>query len=85
MDVDVDVDKDALATDITLSNIPTIIAPATYALILPLDEHVVDKSSRTCACDTTYAEEGEYEKGMIFNSKESLLEVVRVYHTRRNV
>ena len=30
---DVDVDEDALATDMTLGNISTIVAPTTYALI----------------------------------------------------
>ena len=36
------------------------------------------------ACDTTYTEE-ELEKGMMFDSKEALLEAIRVYHIRRNV
>ena len=33
----VDVYENALATDMTLSNIPTIIAPKPYALVPPLD------------------------------------------------
>ncbi|XP_057515415.1 uncharacterized protein LOC130796968 [Amaranthus tricolor] len=82
---DVDVDEDALATDMTLGNNPTIIAPTPYALVLPLDEHVEENSWRTWACDTTYTEEGEFEKGMMFDSMESLLEAIRVYHIRRNV
>ncbi|XP_057522046.1 uncharacterized protein LOC130802153 [Amaranthus tricolor] len=36
---DVDVDEDALANDMTLGNIPTIIPPTPYALCPPLDEY----------------------------------------------
>ena len=41
---DVDVDEDALANDMTLGNIPTIVAPTPYALCPPLDEYVEDNS-----------------------------------------
>ena len=82
---DVDVDKDALANDMTLGNIPTIVAPTPYALCPPLDEYEEDNSLRTWACDTTYTEEGELEKGMMFDSKKALLEAIRVYDIRRNV
>ena len=43
-DVDVDVDENALANDMTLGNIPTIVAPTPYALCPPLDEYVEDNS-----------------------------------------
>ncbi|XP_057549083.1 uncharacterized protein LOC130827393 [Amaranthus tricolor] len=82
---DLDVDEDALANDMTLGNIPTIIPPTTYALCPPLDEYEEDNSWRTWACDTIYTEDGELEKGMMFDSKEALLEAIRVYHIRRNV
>ena len=78
---DVNVDEDALANYTTLSNISTIVAPTPYALCLPLDEYVEDNSWRTWVCNTTYTEDEELEKGMIFDSKEA----VRVYHIRRNV
>ena len=81
---DVDVDEDARANDMTLGNIPTIFAPTPYALCPPLDEYEEDNSWRTWACDTTYAEEGELEKVMMFDSKEALLEDTRVHHIRRN-
>ena len=73
----VDVDEDALANDMTLNNIPTIIPPIPYALCPTLDEYEEDNSQRTWACDTTYTEEGELEKGMMFNGKEALLEAIR--------
>ncbi|XP_057526212.1 uncharacterized protein LOC130805456 [Amaranthus tricolor] len=82
---DVDVDEDALANDMTLGNIPTIIPPTPYALCPPLNEYAEDSSWRTWACDTTYTEQGEFEKGMMFDNKESLLEAIRVYHIGRNV
>ncbi|XP_057539115.1 uncharacterized protein LOC130817428 [Amaranthus tricolor] len=82
---DVDVDEDALANDMTLGNISTIIPPTPYALCPPLDEYEEDNSRKTWACDTTYTEEGELEKGMMFDSKEALLEAIRVYHIRKNV
>ena len=44
---DVDVDEDALANDMTLGNIPTIIPPTPYALCSPLDEYEEDNSWRT--------------------------------------
>ena len=72
-----DVDEDALANDMTLGNIPTIIPPTPYALCPPLDEYEEDNSWRTWACDTTYTEDGEFEKGMMFDSKKSLLEAIR--------
>ena len=37
------------------------------------------------ACDTTFTKEYEFQKGQLFYNKESLLEVVRLYHIRRNV
>ena len=79
---DVDVDEDALATDMTLGN---IVPPTPYAKCPSVDEHEEDNSWRTWACDTTYTEEGELEKGMRFDNKEALLEAIRVYHIRRNV
>ena len=82
---DVDVDKDALANDMTLGNIPTIIAPTPYALCPPLDEYMEDNFWRTWACDTIYTEEGELEKGMMFDSKVAVLEAIRAYHICRNV
>ena len=39
-----DVDEDALANDMTLGNIPTIVALTPYALCQPLDEYVEDNS-----------------------------------------
>ena len=39
-----------------------------YALCPPLDDYEEDNSWRTWACDTTYTEEGELEKGMMFDS-----------------
>ena len=44
---DVDVEEDALANDMTLGNLPTIVASTIYALCPPLDEYVEDKSLRT--------------------------------------
>ena len=84
---DVDMDKDTLglATNMTLGNIRKSYAPTLYALVPPLNEHLEDNSWRTWACDITYTKEKEFEKGMMFDSKESLLEVVRVYHIHRNV
>ncbi|CAO2841539.1 unnamed protein product [Amaranthus hypochondriacus] len=82
---DVDVDEDALATDMTLGNIPTIVPPTPYAKCPPVDEHEEDNSWRTWACDTTYTEEGELEKGMMFDNKKALLEAIKLYHIRRNV
>ena len=82
---DVDVDKDALANDMTLGNIPIIVAPTPYALCPPLDQYEEDNSWRTWACDTTYTEKGELEKGMMFDSKDALLEAIRVYHICRNM
>ena len=84
-DVDVDVDEDALANDMTLGNIPTIVAPTPYTLCPPLDEYMEDNAWRTWDCDNTYTEDGEIEKGMVFDIKEALLEAVRVYHISRNV
>ena len=56
---DVKVDEDALATNIILCNIPTIVAPTPYALVPPLDhEFVEDNSWRSWACNTTNIEEG---------------------------
>ena len=80
-----DASEDALANDMTLGNIPTVFAPTPYALCPPLDEYVEDNFWRTWVCDTTHTEDGEFEKGMIFDSKEVLLEAVKVYHIRRNV
>ena len=60
---DVDVDEDALANDMTLGNISTIVAPTPYALCPPLDEYGEDNSWRTWACDTAYTEEGEFGEG----------------------
>ncbi|XP_057524317.1 uncharacterized protein LOC130804037 [Amaranthus tricolor] len=82
---DLDVDEDALATDMTLGNIPIIVPPTPYALCPPLNEYEEDNSWRTWACDTTYTEDGELEKSMTFDSKEALLEAIIVYHIRRNV
>ena len=82
---DVGVDEEALANDMTLGNIPTIVAPTPYALVPPLDEHVEDNSWRSWACDTTYTDEGEFQKGMMFDNKDALLDAVRLYHIRRNV
>ena len=48
-------------------------------------EYVEENSWKTWVCDTTYTEDEEFEKGMIFDRKEALLEAVRVYHIRRNV
>ena len=42
-----DVDEDALANDMTLGNIPTIIPPTPYALCPPLDEYEEDNLWRT--------------------------------------
>ena len=75
---DVDVDEETIANDI-------IVPPTPYAQCPPLDEYEEDNSWRTWVCDTTYTEDGELEKGMIFDSKVDLLEAVRVYHIRRNV
>ena len=61
-DVDADVDEDALANDMTLGNIPTIITPTPYALCPPLDQYVEDNSRRTWACDTTYIEDGSLKR-----------------------
>ena len=36
------------------------------------------------ACDTTFTKEYEFQKGQLFYNKESLLEVVRLYHICRN-
>ena len=69
----------------SLCNIPTIIAPTPYALVPPLDEHVEDNSWRSLDYDTTYTDEGEFQKGMMFNNKDALLDAVRLYHIRRNV
>ena len=76
---DVDVDEDALANDMTLDNVPTIVAPTPYALCQSLHKYEEDNSWRTWACDTTYTEEEELEKGMMFDSKENLV-VVRFLH-----
>jgi hypothetical protein len=84
-DVDVDVDEDALANDMTLGNIPTIVAPTPYALCPPLDEYEENNSWRTWACDTTYTEGGAFEMSLMFDSKEALLEAISMYHIRRNV
>ena len=65
-----------------IGNIPIIFAPITYALVPPLNEHVEDNSWISWACDTTYTKEGDFEKGVIFDNKESLLEAVRVYYIR---
>ena len=70
---DVDVDGDALANDMILGNIPTIVSPTPYALCPPLDEYEEDNSWRTWAYDTTYTEEAELEKVMMFDSKDALL------------
>ena len=59
-DIDVDVYEEALATNMTLGNIPTIIAPTLYALVPPCDEHIEENSWRSWACDTTYTEKGEF-------------------------
>ena len=40
-------DEDVVTNDMTLGNIPTIVAPTPYALCLPLDEYVEDNSWRT--------------------------------------
>lgn len=56
----VDVDEEALATNMTLGNILIIVVPTPYALVPPLDEHVDDNSWRSCACDITYTKEGEF-------------------------
>ncbi|XP_057537246.1 uncharacterized protein LOC130814961 [Amaranthus tricolor] len=69
----------------TLRNIPTIVAPTPYALVPPLDEHFKDNSWRSWDCDTTYTDEGEFQKGMMFDNKDALLDAVRLYHIRRNV
>ena len=79
-----DVDEDAL-TNMTLGNIPTIVTPTSYALCSPLDAYMEDNSWRTWAYDTTYIEEGDLEKDMMFDSKEALLEAIRVYSISRNV
>ena len=42
-----DVDEDALATDMTQGNIPTIVVPTPNALVPSLDEHVEENSWRT--------------------------------------
>ena len=41
---DVDVDEDALVNDMTLDNIPTIVAPTLHVLCAPLGEYVEDNS-----------------------------------------
>ncbi|XP_057530544.1 uncharacterized protein LOC130808979 [Amaranthus tricolor] len=69
----------------TLGNIPTIIPSTPYALCPRLNEYAEGSSWRTWACDTTYIEQGDFEKGMMFDNKESLLEAIRVYHIGRNV
>ena len=79
------VDEEALTNDMTLGNIPKIVAPSHYALVPPLDEHVEENSWRSWTCDTTYTNEGEFQKGMTFDNKDSLLEAVRLYHIRRKV
>ena len=65
-----------MGMDMTLGNVPKIVAFTPYALVPPLDEHVDDNSWRSWACDTTYTEEEEFEMGMMFDNKESLLENV---------
>ena len=82
--VDVVVDEDALTNDMTLNNIPTIVSPTPYALVPPLDEHAEDNSFRYLDCNTTFTEEEEFQKGIVFDNKDSLLEFVRLYHIRRN-
>ena len=57
-----DTDEDALANDIILGNIPTIVAHTPYALCPSLDEYVEDNSWRTWVCDTTCTEDRELEK-----------------------
>ena len=69
----------------SLGNLSIIIAPTPYALVPPLDEHVEDNSWRSWACDTTYTDEGEFQKGIMFDNKDVLLNAVRLYHIRRNV
>ena len=61
--MDVDEDEDALANDMTLGNISTIVAPTPYDLCPLLDEYVEENSLRTWVCDTTYTKDGEFEKG----------------------
>ncbi|XP_057536703.1 uncharacterized protein LOC130814600 [Amaranthus tricolor] len=82
---DVGVDEEALANDMSLGNIPTIIAPTPYALVPPIDEHVEDNSWRSWDCDTTYTDERKFQKVMMFDNKDALLDAVRLYHIRRNV
>ncbi|XP_057533383.1 uncharacterized protein LOC130811201 [Amaranthus tricolor] len=82
---DVRENEDALGNDLNLGNIPTIVPPTPYALVPPLDEHIEDNSWRSWTCETTFTEEGEFQKDQVFDNKESLLEAVRLYHIRRNV
>ena len=65
---DVGVDEKALAKGMTLDNIPTTVAATPYVLVPPLNEHVEDNSWTSWACDTTYNDEGEFQKGMTFDN-----------------